>query len=249
MIKKYNTDILVKSDGNVASTYLDYLEDQNPELANFVHNCTSRECGIYIEHILGTLNELIPDLEYLTTINGTDNVLVEALVKLILFFKSYTVDLKDINVLYIMDSRRYNMIKLVKDLTMLIEMHPKERLAYYIDSINQLKLEIFYDEFIEPLEQIVLYAKSLKKDKILNDNVDRILKIANMIYQEVLFIVYSDTINNISSVKETKEKQIILEMTSFYLSLITDLKINYEESFKNISVLNIKSILNMKLFS
>lgn len=246
MIKKYNTDILVKSDGNVASTYLDYLEDQNPELANFVHNCTSRECGIYIEHILGTLNELIPDLEYLTTINGTDNVLVEALVKLILFFKSYTVDLKDINVLYIMDSRRYNMIKLVKDLTMIIEMHPKERLAYYIDSINQLKLEIFYDEFIEPLEQIVLYAKSLKKDKILIDNVDRILKIANMIYQEVLFIVYSDIINNISSVKETKEKQIILEMTSFYLSIISDLKINYDESFKNISVLNIKSILNMK---
>ena len=70
---------------------------------------------------MGTLNELIPDLEYLTTINGTDNVLVEALVKLILFFKSYTVDLKDINVLYIMDSRRYNMIKLVKDLILLVE--------------------------------------------------------------------------------------------------------------------------------
>ena len=43
----------------------------------------------------------------------------------------------------------------------------------------------------------MVYAKSLKKDKILNDNVDRILKIANMIYQEVLFIVYSDTINTI----------------------------------------------------
>ena len=245
MIKKYNTNILTKSNGEVASTYLDYLKDQNLVLANFVENCTSKECGVYIEHVLGTLNELIPDLEYLTTINGTDNALVEALVKLILFFKSYTVDLRDINVMYIMDNRRYNMIKLVKDISILVELHPSERMSFYLDSIHHLSLDIYYDEFIQPLERIILCANMFKKDKSVSNMWDKIYKLTRIIYQEALYMVYSDSIKNMISIKEVKENMIIQNMTTFYSKLLSEFNIEFDTELKSFVNMDIKTIMNM----
>ena len=218
MVKKYTKDIMTKSDGEVASTYLDYLWDQNPRLASFVESCNTEQCSMYIEHVLGILNELIPDLEYLSTINGTDNVLVTALTKMILFFKSYTVDLRNINVMYIMDSRRYNMIKLVKDLTLLVKMYPHERISFYIDLIHQLKSKIFYDEYVEPLERLILIAKILIKDKKNTKMWDKMYKTTRIIYEEILYTLYLDSIK-IYSIKEVKEDIQLKNMTTFYLNI------------------------------
>lgn len=116
MIKDYTTDILKKRDGSVASTYTDYLLDQNPKLGKFVESCTKNNVDVYIKHILGKINELIPELEHMSTLEGSDGILINALMKLIEFFKSYTVDLESLNVLYVMDSKYYNMIRMVHDI-------------------------------------------------------------------------------------------------------------------------------------
>ena len=150
MIKNYTTDILKKENGEVADTYLDYLEDQQPELAECVKKCSIDEAGVYIDHILGTLNELIPDIEYLSSINGTDNIMVTALVKLIEFFKSYTVELKSINVLYLFDDKRFNMIRMVADPRFTVTMEERERIAYYLDTLG-IRVENLFEELM-PLD-------------------------------------------------------------------------------------------------
>lgn len=244
MVKKYTTNIMTKSDGNVASTYLDYLDDQNPMLASVVRASDSEKCGIYIEHILGMLNELIPDIEYLTTINGTDNILVTALVKLILFFKSYTVDLRNLNVMYVMDSRRYNMIKLVKDLTIMIKMKPHERISFYLDLIHQLKNEIFYDEYIEPLERLVEISKLSYKDAVDPEVWEKVYSVSRIFYEEILYALYADSMK-FYSIKEIKSNVNIQHMTTFYFKIILKDEIYTNDDY-NIDVrLKLNSLLEI----
>lgn len=144
MIKEYTTDILVKQNGEVASTYLDYLYDKNVKLAEFVNSCSKDNTDVYIRHILGKINELIPQLEHMSTIEGSDNIMIDALLKLIEFFKSYTVDLDSLNVLYVMDNKYYNMIRMIHDINLIDKVIQKNENSFreYFDNIaTHVKLD------------------------------------------------------------------------------------------------------------
>ncbi len=144
MIKDYTTDILKKKDGTVASTYLDYLNEYQPDLGSFVENCSKDKTAVYIKHILGKINELIPELEHMGTLEGSDSVLSKALMKLIEFFKSYTVDLNSLNVLYVMDSKYYNMIRMVHDInhmSKIIQNNENSFREYFDNIATHVKLD------------------------------------------------------------------------------------------------------------
>ena len=138
MIKDYTSEILKKRDGSIASTYLDYLLDQNAKLGAFVDNCPKNDVDVYMKHIIGKINELIPELEHMSTLEGSDNTLINALMKLIEFFKSYTVDLNSLNVLYVMDSKYYNMIRMVHDIKYIDKMmqYNENSFREYFDNIS-----------------------------------------------------------------------------------------------------------------
>lgn len=114
MVTDETSALFVKSDGYIAETYLDYLYDANMDLYNFVVNADKDSISEYIDHILSKINELAASLKYLFIINDSNNVLLNAVITLTRFFKSYTVDLTSFNILYLMDSRYYNMIKIIE---------------------------------------------------------------------------------------------------------------------------------------
>ena len=135
-VRKDMTDLFLKSDGNVAETYLDYLYDKLPIIANIIDELHKDKTGIYIEHVLGKLNELIPEIEYLNTINGTNNNIVQAILGLINFFKSYTVDLRTLNILYMFDNKMLNKIYMIDDPRLFVKLYPTESYPLYADSLR-----------------------------------------------------------------------------------------------------------------
>ena len=216
MVKKYTTDVLKKENGEVATTYLDYLEDQHPFLADFVKKCTIEETGVYIDHILGTLNELIPDLEYLSSINGTNNIMVIALVKLIEFFKSYTVELKTLNILYIFDDKRYNMIRMVTDPRFSVTMQGHERVAYYLDTLG-IRVENLVEELVKPLDKFYMHIK-LNHDERFDEQYRETVELnVKTIYEDVLKILYGDCINSMINNVNFDHKVLLDEMQMFMI--------------------------------
>lgn len=115
MVTEETGELFKKSDGTVATTFLDYLQDKDIALATYVENATEEDMNKAIEHSLFRLNELVKDLKYLYILNDSNNVMLNAVITLIRFFKSYTVDLSSFNITYLMNSRHYNMIKLITD--------------------------------------------------------------------------------------------------------------------------------------
>lgn len=99
-----------------ARTYLEYLEFSHSELYNFIINSSDSELSIYIDHIIVRLTDIIPTIKFLYVTNDTNNAIMDALLTLIRFFKSYTTDMIGMNIVYIFDTKALNMLKLIDDI-------------------------------------------------------------------------------------------------------------------------------------
>lgn len=184
------------SNGKIATTYMEYLYDKLPHVAQFIESLHKDKLGVYIEHVLGKLNELIPDLEYLSSINGTNNNITMALVSLINFFKSYTTDLRNLNVIYILDDKFFNKIKMVDDPRLFIKLFPEEKALKYNDATHICAK-------FDKRDNMILYSQiAMYKTIQIGSNVEHHddLRISSeMEYNDCLEFEYNDNTHLISN--------------------------------------------------
>lgn len=128
MVSQTTDIIFKKSNGEIASTFLDYLDDADLALAEYVRNVDPEDVSETITMIIDRLTVLLKDLQHLYIVNDSNNVVITAITKLIRFFKSYTTDLTSLNVMYLMDSKYFNSVRTLDHLESLqIKMSPQYR--------------------------------------------------------------------------------------------------------------------------
>lgn len=123
-----------------ASTFLEYLNYENPILGEFVETVDRDECHLYIDHVINRMEAVLNDLSYLYIINNTTSSLQEVLIELIRFFKSYTTDMIGLNVVYIFDFKPDNMLKLIDRMERIEKtLNPIDKLYFgYSDAISHM---------------------------------------------------------------------------------------------------------------
>ena len=211
-------------DGKIAKTYMEYLYDKLPNIASMIDKLHKDKLGVYIDHVLGKLNELIPDLEYVLSINGTNNNLITALVALVKFFKSYTVDLRNLNIMYYLDDKFYNKIRMVNDPTEFIRLYPELKLLRYNDEI---KLITGFDKrdrlIVFGREEIMntIYAKDRDGDFIYMTNVIHQLS-KQLEYNDDLNLEYSDVINILINKFKICEKDLVYDFRFIHDKIYLD---------------------------
>lgn len=111
------------TNGNIRDTYESLLENINPELYSIYLSMIEEQArneGIwdeYIDEIYLKLGSLSDAYKYLPTINKNESMF-EFVLKLIRFFKSYTVDFVNSGIQYFLDDRYLMGLKLIDDLKM-----------------------------------------------------------------------------------------------------------------------------------
>ena len=147
MISEESSILFQKSDGTPALTFKDYFSDHDPVIYDFIENADIDKLSGYIDYIIYNVNELITDLKYIKFINDTNNPIVNAIITLINFFKSYTINLADMNILYVMNSRVYNSITLIADINIITKNFAMNESLPIIDYVTTNKslvpIEIF----------------------------------------------------------------------------------------------------------
>ena len=204
-----------KYDGTVATTYLDYLYDKLPNIASFIDELHKDKTGIYIEHVIGKLNELVPKLEYITSLNGTNNNIVNALIGLINFFKSYTVDLRNLNVLYIFDNKATNKIFMIDDPRLFNKLFPETPALLYSDTLT-------YSTYTDKYDNLIIFDKTRMGNRIIpKDYVDYdedyMLSIG-IHHEESLELDYKDTIHGSKEIIDNDE--LIIKELDHYKGVI-----------------------------
>lgn len=133
-----NMNYMYKMKKKTATTYLEYLQYADPFLAKRIIEATDDELPQLLEHSIWALQTLIDDMKNISFLNDDINALLQPLQILINFFKSYTVDLTTFNVVYIMNDRYLNTIKVIDQLH-----------AFNKTIASETKMDLRYSDFID----------------------------------------------------------------------------------------------------
>lgn len=197
-----------------AKTYMELLTSLRPELATIVKRLNNEEeLEEMINHIFFKLSELNENYKYLDAYNEND-LLIKIILKLIRFFKSYTVDFTNSGIVYLFDDPYFCGLKVMEymqgyDVTLTIE----DRNGLYIlynDIITKL-------EALEKLkDDITLTEWDHMEIKIwINDYLHLLCKVSAAISVIVSSEVSPyDTFVDIKSTHGLNDKTIIKDLTA-----------------------------------
>ncbi len=119
-IEKENKELFIipgtEDDPIYAKTYLEYLEYISPDLYKFINELPVEEVPQYAEHIISRIIQIIPRVESLYSLTSSNSTVVDALIQLVRFFKSHTVELLGLSIVYILDVKALNMLRFIDDL-------------------------------------------------------------------------------------------------------------------------------------
>lgn len=110
------SSVLRKPNGDMPTTYLDLLESLDPELAHIVESADDDKLFDFLNHGIDSIKGIISNTKYLQGLTDSTDVLSTALHKMVRFFKSYTVDLREFNVVYVLDHPYLNALKIIDKL-------------------------------------------------------------------------------------------------------------------------------------
>lgn len=99
-----------------ATTFLEYLKYKNKDLYYFVKNVEDDQIYVYINHIIYKMEEMLDHVGNLYLINDGFSPLMEILQILVLFFKSYIIDLAQLSSLMLIDWDLENTFRLFAEI-------------------------------------------------------------------------------------------------------------------------------------
>ena len=194
MITYIDDDTYKDSEGNPVFRYDDYLRELNPELYNFYNRLTSDECLDYINYIGTKFSTLFEDTEYMGMLTLGDSALIEGIIKMIRTFKSLTIDIKDMDIVYVFDSRTRNTMRLFSKIQeMTSVMHASDNMVKYGDYVSELKeiLETDDEMILKNAAKVISYITNGHRDTLAYS--DKIIgTTSEYIVNDRLFNPYSD---------------------------------------------------------
>lgn len=114
---KYTTDMYRRADGTLPKTYMEYLRGANPNLYFFIKETDEENMVEQIDNLLVALDTFMKTDKFQFLFLNIPTLSLDNIRRFIYYlidiFKSYTVDLKAMNIIYHINDKRLNNIKLV----------------------------------------------------------------------------------------------------------------------------------------
>ena len=221
-----------------AETFLDYVKYSTPDIYQFIINTDKNNMHEFINHVVNKIKLLIPTLKYLGFFSDSSSVMEEMLLQLIRFFKSYTTDMLDMDVIIILDLKPESMLKFIDKAFVTKVSCPSDSLNLaYSDTLSFTSILRYYSDlkiedkihFIHGFYEIFDTCKFIDDIKHIYDNIQ--------VNQEMNYL---DAIHNLFVAIEYKESLILTEM----IELFNNIKISTEFKFEDFCKLIIKLSLD-----
>lgn len=179
------------NDKEFAETYLEYLKYTNPKLYEAINEAEGETLTGYAQHMIAKLTSVIEDIRHLNVVSDMDSYMLDALLTLVRFFKSYTTDMLGINIVYIFDTKALNMLKLIDHITYMekeIGVYEKFELTH-MDFISLISAYITHDEKLLLKESYKVISKCYLPD--------------DLIFKETISIIATVLVNDRLSLYDT----------------------------------------------
>jgi len=234
MVSDETNEIFMKSNGDIATTFLDYLKDVNIDMYNTIISSSDDEISEYIRHSVFRLKRLVTELKYIEMFfNDFNTGIMKALVTFIDFFKSYTTDIASLNVVYLMNSKYFNMIKLIHDIKNINKILGIQDIFNfsYKDIINSFNINISKDDKILLIENLIKSYKTLLEKEHFSYSENKISLTKNSIIREEYNILSSNIINSFNINISKDDKILLIEnLIKSYKTLLEKERFSYSEN-------------------
>ena len=243
LITDVHNEVFSLGDGSIPETYIDWLEENNYPLYEFIIDLGHDEILDKINYITTKMISWFTNCKYLDYLNPMDDSVIDGILKILRWFKSYTIDIKKLDVVYLFDSKYYNLMKLMSQMYFHANEIIRETDIGYNDWVNSISANIEKFEKDNTLSDAMQFTdhSTLKDyDKVLYDKLSKTT--ASEVIKET-DIGYSDILSSISayiSKSETKNK------LSEFVKYSSTLRINEMRSIIRDSAK--KSLLSMESF-
>lgn len=118
-------------------TFMDYIRLTHPDIYNIVKDMNETDIHSTVNYLVSMIAQLIPNLHTLGFFNDHSSAMETMLLELIRFFKSYTTDLLNMNILYIFDLKPDSIFRLIDTATTYTNMTAKDFVNMsYSDHVN-----------------------------------------------------------------------------------------------------------------
>lgn len=221
LVTEINESTYMKRDGTPAETIQELLLDRRPDIHDKIFSLDPKEDSETLkelsEHIIYRLQDELDRLTYMYYLEPDSNVMVDALRTMIRFFKSYTVDLKEFNVLYMVDSKYHNMIKLIDymkgvDIEALMK---DETLRYHYKDILSSYLQTEAFELL-PIEErgsfisyLMVHLDIINRMDMNSTNIETAVNIETGQYKDTISNILSGAMvsSNLNPIEKMKTEQ------------------------------------------
>ena len=122
LLTEESTSSMFTVDGVTYPTYASYIEAVDPDLYAYIDpnsQYTSGDRNTILEHVLAQLEESVESFGVLNYTVSNTPAIYNAIMDLIRFFKSYTVDIHTFNIIYLLDDKFFNTIKMIDKMGLL----------------------------------------------------------------------------------------------------------------------------------
>jgi len=161
---------------NTAKTYEEYLEYMNPSLYNILINAEDYQLHDYIDHVISCLEKYIKHLDSLHLLNDSNSSLLDYLIKLITFFKSYTTDLISVSTQYTFDIKPDMLFKIIDKCDLYATYMQRDRIKLmYSDSLKTYQLlknadKVIFNDDIHKLSRSLSLTDNIPLNNIYCNN-------------------------------------------------------------------------------
>lgn len=243
MTTEYMGELFKLPDGDIAETYKEYLMYTNYELYEFFETIPKESINEIELHIITKIQEYCENLNYIHQTADGVNINASALIMLVNFFKSYTVDVEQFNIIYIIDDRMDNIIKFMSDMSYTTSNTISEQAIEYDSLCYTSNIYGDHEMSLVCRCQNRVYLRIDDKFVIANIVEDRLKDIVvSIVYNEKLI-----PIAKIDSVSVNNNLEHQLNLQTLYKELVTILHddcIVIRESFEGKAKLSHDDILN-----
>ena len=138
LVTEENIEAFTKTDGTHAKTFKEYLLDSNQLLGEYVELVKDEDISEDIDLVIKMIQNAIPALEHIYSLNNGNPIILDGILKMIMFFKSYTTDVAHFYINYIFKNPVMNYIKFIDKINY---MEVDFRLKNYLRFYDTIKIE------------------------------------------------------------------------------------------------------------
>lgn len=195
MVTDIHNEVFVLPDGTIPDTYMDWLKAYDHVVYEYIESLSVEACVDKINYITTKMTTMFTSTKYLKYLNPIDKTVIEGILRILRWFKSYTLDIRELEVLYLFDSRYYNLMKMINRMYFHANIVLRETNIGYHEWVNNFIATIHKNELDGRLYELITASGIITEKElgmIMTDSMHKLK--AKMCVKDSFIGAYIDTV-------------------------------------------------------